>query len=88
MRQQLVAGNWKMNKNLQEGLQLAREVIQQAGQYNQVTVLLAPPYIHLPGIFEMLGGNANLKLAAQNCHDEAHGAYTGEVSASMLSSVG
>jgi len=84
MRKKIVAGNWKMNKTLQEGIALAQEVEKMAsGVPGEVELIIAPPFIHLTEVKKLLG---RVKLGAQNCASEASGAFTGEVSASMLAS--
>jgi len=86
MRKNIVAGNWKMNNTLQEGLDLARE-LQQAldGKKVNCEVVICTPFIHLVPISEKI---TNIGLGAQNCADKASGAYTGEVSAEMIASTG
>jgi triosephosphate isomerase (TIM) len=90
MRKKIVAGNWKMNKDLNEGLKLASEVINMAkDEVNTNTALvLCAPFIHLASLSNLLKGEKNVFLGAQNCYTKASGAYTGEVSVSMLKSVG
>lgn len=90
MRKKIVAGNWKMNKNLEEGLQLTSEVVNMVKDEvsGQVEVVLCTPFVHLSPIAKLLGGNKKVMLGAQNCSEHASGAYTGEVSADMLKSVG
>jgi triosephosphate isomerase len=86
MRKMIVAGNWKMNKTLQEGIDLAREI---NGYFeekpSETEVIVAPPFIHLADIARSL---TTVKLSAQNAASEASGAYTGEVSAAMVRSAG
>ncbi len=86
-RQRIVAGNWKMNKTYEEGRTLVKEVVGQL-QPSDTLVILCPPFMHLNGISGQIKDMRNLKLGAQNCHQESAGAYTGEISASMLQSVG
>ncbi len=86
-RQQIVAGNWKMNMNFQEGRDLASEIINSIGP-SEVLTLLCPPFVHLNHISMLTNGISNLEIGAQNCHQSNSGAYTGEVSASMIKSVG
>lgn len=86
-RQQIVAGNWKMNKDLGAGRALAKAVAEQEIAAD-VVLILGTPYIHLSAVSELIGDTENLYLAAQNCHQEESGAYTGEISADMLKSVG
>lgn len=86
-RKNIVAGNWKMNKDYEEGRTLAREVVAKL-QPSDTIVILGTPYIHLKGVSHIISGVNNLCLAAQNCHQEEDGAYTGEISTAMLTSVG
>ncbi len=86
MRQKIVAGNWKMNLNLDEGKALLMEIIDTEFNEN-CQIIVAPPFIHLSQFGTMLN-QSRIALAAQNCHQQEHGAFTGEVSASMLKSVG
>jgi triosephosphate isomerase len=84
MRKKIVAGNWKMNKTLQEGIALAQEIEKMAsGVPGEVELIIAPPFIHVTEVKKLLG---RVKLGAQNCASEVSGAFTGEVSASMLAS--
>ncbi len=88
MRKNIVAGNWKMNKNLQEGLALAAELdaILKNKQVN-CDVVIGTPFIHLAGVTGSVD-TTKLGVAAQNCADKASGAYTGEVSVEMIKSTG
>ncbi len=86
MRKKIVAGNWKMNNNLQEGIELARTVNAQVSG-TDVTVVLCTPFIHLTEVKKVISREA-LFLGAQNCASEESGAYTGEVSAEMIKSAG
>ena len=88
MRKNIVAGNWKMNKTLQEGADLAKE-LQNAlnGKKVNCEVVICTPFIHLMTIYSF-SDLKSVKLGAQNCADKTSGAYTGEVSAAMLASVG
>jgi len=84
----VVAGNWKMHKTAAEAQALARELRNALGVVrDQVEVVLAPPFTALYPVGKALE-DSNLYLAAQNCHAEAQGAFTGEVSAPMLKDVG
>lgn len=89
MRKKIVAGNWKMNKDLNEGLKLASEVINMAKDEvnTNVTLVLCTPFIHLTSVSNLLNGEKNVFLGAQNCYSKASGAFTGEISAPMLKSV-
>ncbi len=88
MRKKIVAGNWKMNKNLQEGVALAKELneILTADKPN-CDVVICTPFIHLASVAAELDANV-IGLGAENCADKASGAYTGEVSAEMVKSTG
>lgn len=79
-----------MNKDLEEGHQLVSEVVNMVKDevISQVEVVLCTPYIHLNSAGKLLSGNKNVMLGAQNCSEHASGAYTGEISTSMLKSVG
>ncbi|MBV6652810.1 MAG: triose-phosphate isomerase [Mameliella sp.] len=86
-RKQIVAGNWKMNMDYEEGRDLTKAVIDGL-QPSDAIVILGTPFIHLRNVASIVKDISNLKLAAQNCHQETSGAYTGEVSAGMLKSCG
>ncbi len=88
MRIKIAAGNWKMNQSYQEGIHLAQEIIEKANPQKDELVILGCPYIHLKDIINLSQEKTNIKVAAQNCHQEKSGAYTGEISVSMLSSIG
>ena len=89
MRKNIIAGNWKMNKNLNEGIELAKEVNKLVNQnvHNNVEIILAPPFIHLTEINKIID-KKRINLAAQNCSKNKNGAYTGEISAEMIVSTG
>ena len=86
-RRKIAAGNWKMNTTLEEGLQLARDLANSIRPADVITIL-GVPYTHLKSIFDQTLHVPNLEIAAQNCHHELSGAYTGEISIDMLSSLG
>ncbi|WP_164002404.1 triose-phosphate isomerase [Pyxidicoccus caerfyrddinensis] len=87
-RRKIVAGNWKMNKTVPEALGLVRELRSMVAPLGDaVEVVLAPPFVALQPLHVALEG-APLQLAAQNCHWESSGAFTGEVSAPMLAELG
>lgn len=86
-RQKIVAGNWKMNLNFQEGRDLANEIIRNIGPSDILTIL-CPPFIHLNHLSVLTNGISNLEVGAQNCHSEKAGAFTGEISAGMIKSTG
>ena len=86
MRKNIVAGNWKMNKNLQEGVALTAELKEKVNNPN-CDVIIGTPFIHLATVAELVKGSP-IAVAAENCADHASGAYTGEVSAEMVASTG
>ena len=86
MRKKIVAGNWKCNTTLQEGIALAKEVNNVVNTSN-VQVILGAPFIHLTEVVKITTNKA-VGVAAQNCAAEASGAFTGEVSAAMVKSTG
>ncbi|MBO5974457.1 MAG: triose-phosphate isomerase [Paludibacteraceae bacterium] len=86
MRKNIVAGNWKMNKNLQEGVALATELKEIVSNPN-CEVIIGTPFIHLATVSELLKDSV-IKVSAENCADKVSGAYTGEVSAEMVKSTG
>jgi triosephosphate isomerase len=88
MRKKIVAGNWKMNKNLQEGVALATELntILENNKPN-CDVVICTPFIHLAPVAQLINSEV-LQLGAENCADKKSGAYTGEVSAEMVKSTG
>jgi triosephosphate isomerase len=89
MRKKIVAGNWKMNMDLAEGLKLVSSIDKYFSEKPSVkaTVILCTPFIHLAGAWDILK-HGKIALGAQNCSSEASGAYTGEVSAWMIRSTG
>ena len=88
MRKKIVAGNWKMNKTLQEGVALATELkdILAADKPN-CEVIIGTPFIHLATVSELLKDSV-IAVSAENCANKESGAYTGEVSAAMVKSTG
>ena len=88
MRKKIVAGNWKMNLNLQEGLALAKEVNDAlVADKPNCDVIICTPFIHLASVAGVLDSQL-VGLGAENCADKEQGAYTGEVSAEMVKSTG
>ena len=86
-RQLIVAGNWKMNTTLKEGVRLAKGIVKKTKPTDPL-VIMATPFTHLQAVGEVIKDVPNIHLAAQNCSDELSGAYTGEISVSMLKAVG
>ena len=88
MRKKIVAGNWKMNLNLQDGVALAKEINEAlAADKPNCEVIICTPFIHLASVAQVLDQNV-VALGAENCADKVKGAYTGEVSAEMVKSTG
>jgi len=88
MRKKIIAGNWKMNKTLQEGLELAKGLEAALSGKNFTSgVVIGTPFIHLAGLPSVID-TKKIAVAAQNCADKESGAYTGEVSAAMVKSTG
>ena len=88
MRKKIVAGNWKMNMNLQDGIALAKELNETlTNEKPNCGVIICTPFIHLASIAQFLNQDV-VGLGAENCADKEKGAYTGEVSAEMVKSTG
>lgn len=88
MRKNIVAGNWKMNLDLQQGVALAKELNDILTQEKpNCDVVICTPFIHLASIAQFLDQKV-IGLGAENCASKDHGAYTGEVSAEMVKSTG
>lgn len=87
MRTPVIAGNWKMNKNTEEARSLARAIKAGAVDADHCQVVIAPPFTALSAVAAELRGSP-IALAAQNVHWEAQGAFTGEVSVTMLEDAG
>lgn len=82
-RTPIIAGNWKMNKTVEEALALVDEMLDDLEVFEGVEIVLAPPFVALYSVMELLE-DTEIKLAAQNMHDRDNGAYTGEISPLML----
>ena len=88
MRKKIVAGNWKMNMNLQDGVALAKEINEAlVADKPNCGVIICTPFIHLASVAQVLDSSV-VGLGAENCADKEKGAYTGEVSAEMVKSTG
>ena len=88
MRKNIVAGNWKMNNTLQEGLELAEELNGALeGKEINCDVVICTPYIHLAPVCATIDTDL-IGVGAENCADHLSGAYTGEISAPMIASTG
>ncbi len=94
MRRKFVAGNWKMNLTLQEGLKLSDEIAAFAKSNplkslnGSPDVIMFTPFIHLASVAQQVSGIEKLGTGAQNCYTEEKGAYTGEVAVGMIKSAG
>jgi triosephosphate isomerase len=87
MRTKIVAGNWKMNKNSEETEDLLNELIDKLPIDKEAQIVVAPTFLNLASAVDHLE-YTNITVAAQNLHQAESGAYTGEISADMLKSVG
>lgn len=89
MRKKIVAGNWKMNCTFDEACKLASEIITMVSDEvrNDVEIIVSPPFLYVHPVSRMTA-SSKVKVAAQNCSSEKSGAFTGEVSASMIASAG
>lgn len=87
-RKKIVAGNWKMNKSLQEAKNLAERITEQMNDFDDVIKIIFPPFPYLETVHTRTSLKANCYTGGQNCNTHTSGAYTGEVSAMMLASVG
>ena len=90
MRKKIVAGNWKMNKTADGATALLSEVVNMIKDEvgSEVEVVLCPPALYLITFRQYVPAGGNIRLGAQNCHEKASGAYTGEISGPMLRSIG
>lgn len=90
MRKKIVAGNWKMNMNFVDGISLFSEISNMAKDEltNNQKLIICSPYIHLHSLVQMAKGYSGISIGAQNVFSEEKGAYTGEISASQLKSIG
>jgi triosephosphate isomerase len=89
MRKQIVAGNWKMNKNVHESVQLANEIVNSVKDLtlNNTRVIITPTFVNISEVVKVTTGSA-VEVAAQNMHQAKSGAYTGEISGEMLTALG
>lgn len=90
MRKKIVAGNWKMNLNLQEGVSLFSEIVNMVKDEvrGEQEIIVCSSFIHLASLSSYSKGQSNIKLGSQNLSQEEKGAFTGEVSASQIKSTG
>ena len=87
MRKKIVAGNWKMNKNHKEATELAKGVVELLGKVTETDVVLCPTFTSISAVADAVEGSS-VAFGAQNMHWEEKGAYTGEISANMLLTLG
>jgi triosephosphate isomerase len=87
MRRPIIAGNWKMHKTAPEAVELVKGLLSELSDVNQVDIVVCPPFTALESVSWILG-DGPLKVGAQNMHWESEGAFTGEVSARMLLTIG
>lgn len=87
MRKPIIAGNWKLNKTLDEAEKLARQLVDNLQHVSSTEIIIAPVFTALAGVAKILAGSP-LQLAAQNCYPEETGAFTGEVSPCLLKDAG
>ena len=87
MRKNIVVGNWKMNLNREEGIELVEEVISLVSSDNNVEVVFSPPFLYLHKVNKMCANDNLLQTASQNISHNESGAYTGEVSSQMVNSL-
>ena len=87
MRKPIIAGNWKMNKNVGEALELVKDLRFRLADVNDVEIVVCPPFTALHAVYQFLKGS-NIKVGAQNCYTEKKGAFTGEISPVMLKDAG
>jgi triosephosphate isomerase (TIM) len=90
MRKKIVAGNWKMNLSFDDAMALTSEVVNMVHDeaIGDAKVVICAPFLYLPILKKYVENNTRIALGAQNCHQKASGAYTGEISATMLASIG
>ena len=87
MRKPIIAGNWKMNKTVGEALDLVKDLRFKLENVHDVDIVVCPPFLAINAVYQFLKGS-NIKVGAQNCYFENKGAFTGEVSPSMLKDAG
>lgn len=87
MRKPFIAGNWKLNKTINEAVELVGALKKAVADVENIDIVIAPPFTALTILATKLAG-CNIKLSGQNCYPEAAGAFTGEVSAEQLQDIG
>jgi triosephosphate isomerase len=84
MRKKIIAANWKMNMTVSEAESFLKDFRLEVEEVSGVEIVIAPPFTALPKLSELLGGSQKIRLGGQNFHHEKSGAYTGEISSTML----
>jgi triosephosphate isomerase len=84
IRRKIIAGNWKMNKTATEARSLAADIKNELGTFDLADIVVCPTFTSIHAVQEELESSTNIAIGAQNLHQEKSGAYTGEISASML----
>lgn len=87
-RPKIVAGNWKMNKTMNEAQALIQDIVRLNQKNTSVTKIIFPPFPFIIPVSESIKESDTFFVGGQNCHTHSHGAYTGEVSAAMIQSIG
>lgn len=87
MRRKIIVGNWKMNLNMEAASALIENILSSINNFKHIDIGIAPPFVYLQLAVDM-ARNTSLTISAQNCYPKSSGAYTGEVSPSMLSDIG
>src|SRR5262249_40178581 len=87
MRRPIIAGNWKMNTDRAAAVALASAVAAEAGKYDAADLIVFPPYVYLDAVGQSIG-SSKLALGAQDMYFAGNGAFTGEISAAMLTDLG
>ncbi|MBF0274443.1 MAG: triose-phosphate isomerase [Nitrospinae bacterium] len=88
MRKNIIAGNWKMNSSSEEGRSLVKGVLDGIHELKKTTVIFSPPFLYLKEIKDVINNRENVSISAQNMSQQENGAFTGEVSHSMLKDIG
>ena len=88
IRRIMIAGNWKLNKTIREAIELVTLLKRQMGDLQNVDVVVCPPYTALSDIAEILAEESDIQLGAQDLYWEEKGAFTGEISGSMIKEAG
>ena len=88
MRKKIIAGNWKMNLDKIDSINLTSKILKNTEQEKDKKIILSPPFIYLEQLVADCSERKDILIAAQNCSENGNGAYTGEVSAQMIKSIG